>query len=1360
MDTPLVGPSDQQTLERVLGYLNFSSGAPDPQFLSGLNRLFDLVETRRQGSVEQISGTGGHATDADTDGPWRSVGRLLRDGLDSLRSQSPAFRDADQAGAVLDLVFEHTLPSYLAWHPDLLFHQTAAILFHPLMVGRVCEAVLQQGPPWEEAERVVQGAIHQLNDYIGHRPVASLETQKIEPYLHEWCRPVPLYVEGCGIGVGRYHDVVEMALRLLDETDDDILRDACFDPRQLEELAFDPRAYDFEHPVNRRPNYHFGQWDPHQIDNKGFFRRFVVQQVMLDALMQRLVQGEEAPHDELLFEAGAVLAGTILMGSGVSGSGPDTHDSGTTLARLLPRIAAYRDEFYARLLRQIGGGHAKRLKAEAAELRQPFGAARQHLNAQLAHRRASQMEHVHLAKIFARMGHPEAAMRQADVVPTASARMLCRIDCRLAAAKGCVRTGELRRALATIGEIMDILHRAIDCGAVIDPWNIIGFDAHFSLFPALENSIHDHRADDLIALMERILALMSWIWSEAAAVEDRQLCEEVSAQLDTTAQWWHRFAVHEVSSVEGTSALDIQHAARRVAQALGLWHQGGAAAGDVRFWAPHAEMFDSPQAYASVIEALLERGDFVASMALLIAWLEQADRIGLEKGDSSFHRLAQLWMRRLWRLERGTRGSPSGSTGGPKPVAPHQRWSLACRFLDSLEANAENYWDVPQFDPAGGGLQASDEDRPLVHNEDNGGGSDEDDEPEDPFGAAYENVVYRDSTDDGFDGDVFDLGQPSEDQFQRESKRIISHLAFLDGLAQLWRLAATGMAQQLPGESDGYETMGHWFSRASVNQTRLTQLGETVHRHRIPRPSGDQESMVQYDRERMLKEMLLERIISTSVNMADAGRFMLAAVATQPCAKGGEPRWERDVDLEHEQRQAIVLCQAVFRGDADAVRAGWADFIKSLDQKPLLYLPFSKGGDPRQIVAARVRQRILRDLLAWLPRLGLLTEACRLIEIARELERQQPVGPGAVTEFDEIFEIGYRAVVNCLVTAAESWQPGDTATRQSNADTAHELVACLEQVTRTLLISWLAHSRVLWLSVLERVKEEKEWRRVVAFIRRYGSDLFTQHFLNIGNLRAILHEGVDAWLTQLEEDPQAETPRFIEHINGDLSRSEAVEHLTLILQAVVENYNEYIDYNSTTTQSDKGELLYTLLDFLRLRNEYDRVAWHLKPVVLAHEILLRRGHDRAAKMWRQELARQIDDEADKFLNKLARLQKKYAMHMRTVADRVNERFLRPLAIDRIRSLVEPAMREANAPGESTAFQLLQRETQVLTEEPSGVGFDLPAWLDALEEEVDRVCGTHHDRDELNDVENMIPQVELPLAEVKKQLTEGDQQQAL
>ncbi len=76
----------------------------------------------------------------------------------------------------------------------------------------------------------------------------------------------------------------------------------------------------------------------------------------------------------------------------------------------------------------------------------------------------------------------------------------------------------------------------------------------------------------------------------------------------------------------------------------------------------------------------------------------------------------------------------------------------------------------------------------------------------------------------------------------------------------------------------------------------------------------------------------------------------------------------------------------------------------------------------------------------------------------------------------------------------------------------------------------------------------------------------------------------------------------------------------MAIEAVVENYGEYMDYNSITTQSDRGEMLYTLLDFLRLRASYDRVAWQLRPMMLVHQVLVRCGRDGAAEIWRQAIA--------------------------------------------------------------------------------------------------------------------------------------------
>jgi hypothetical protein len=594
--------------------------------------------------------------------PWLSIQQWLQDALLRLSADNPAFQKSSQANEVLQLVWRHLLPSYLDFHRDLLFHQEPEALFNGFFIGRAMEAVLQQGSPWDEVDRIIPAAIQRLNDYVGFRPVAVLEGRRLEPYPHEWVRPIPLYIAGSGVTQGPYHDVVEQALKILAEANPDILQRAYLDLSHLDELSLDPRAYDFDHPVNRRPNYHFGQWDPHCIDGQGYYRRFVIQQVTLDALLARQRQ-EKLPKEQLLFEAAAVLAGTILMASGVSGSGPNTFASTINLATLLSGIAAYRDEFYDQLLERMQGPHAERLKVEQGIRRQAFGGARQYLNQQLARHRASQLEHVQLARLFARMGNAVAAKDESDFVPVPAARILCRIDCLLTGGSQWLQQGDLKAAAAVPNQILDLLNRGIDCGAIVDPWNILGFAGNFSRFHGPESAVRDHRVDDLVSLMESIFSLQSRIWREAAARNEEALCLTVSKQFKEIAEWWRRYAAHEVPDLEATDPIESFKSASLVAAALRLWHSGGAAAGDVKFWAPHAEMFDSPKAYALVIEALLEREDFVASMALLVHWLSQAEKVGLQSGTVTFSVLAQQWLQRL--QIRLTRGEKSSNLGWP-----------------------------------------------------------------------------------------------------------------------------------------------------------------------------------------------------------------------------------------------------------------------------------------------------------------------------------------------------------------------------------------------------------------------------------------------------------------------------------------------------------------------------------------------------------------------------------------------------------------------------------------------------------------------------------------------------------------------
>ncbi len=1262
--------------EQVLGYLNFSSGAHDAQFYGNVDQLFEAAEEAAGEPVE-----------------WQTVTSQLLAAVDRLEGSGAAFSDATQARTVVRVVHEHLLSTFLEFHSDLLFHQTGKSMFNSFFVARALEATLCQGGPWDETRRIIRGAISQLNDYIGYRPVATLETHKSEPYPHERVSPVPLFIRGAGAAHGRYQEVVEAALDLLKHTDPDILQVAHFDSEALDELSLDPRAFDFDHPVNKRPNYQFGEWDAQRIDQQGRYRRFIVQQVTMDALMSRVETTSDEPRDDLVFEAAAVLAGTVLMGSGISGWGPGAHDSNVTLGNLVQSIAAYRDAFYERLFERVDGRRAERLRNEAELLKQPFGGARQHLNNQLSRLRASQMEHVHLARLFAQMGHYDSARDEASRVPAPSARMLCQMDCWLTAANVAVERGQIHEASTYLPLIRDLLERAIQCGAVIDPWNILGMDAQFSVFPALENSVHDERADELVSLMHRIFSLYSRIWSESAARHDEPLCAVADEQFRETAEWWQRFAAHEVESVEAVDPFDAYRAAKHVAKALDLWHRGGASAGDVAFWAPHAEMFDSPQAYALVVDALLQRNDFVASMGLLIHWLSESRRVPLEVGEYSFHELAERWML----------GVREGSLAGEL-----EAWPLIKRFFECLEVNADNLWRPPKFE-----LQANaPAESPFEETEDP-----EDAEEGGIYGAAYSEVVYQDSTDDGIDASLHESGSPeSHEEIVHEAHRIELHLGFSHCLARLWKLAAVGpwlAASELQQITEMSDVLLHWIAEAARSLKPLDDLMSDVRSYRLKPPQSDQESLLQYDRERLVKESLLESVITCKVEMAEALQFLCAGSIAH--ADLDTDKLKDQVELQPDEWESVELFGGMLRQDPDLVADKWSEFLATLRCCPLLYVPLAKGGDARVIVETRMRQRRIQNLLAWLPRLGMVSECCELIETARHMERDHPVGAGAVTEFDELFKIGYRAVVECLVQSAESWNDAKELTDD-------DFMNLLEQFTGHMLGSWLSHSRTLRLSVLEKVREDDEWDSLVRFIQHYGRDLFTQHFLNLGNVRAILHQGVNSWLDQLNQEEVADCEfQVLDDLGQSVSSAEVTDHLSLILEAIVENYGEYRDYNSTTTQSDRGDLLYTLLDFLRLRNEYDRVNWKLMPVVLAHEILVRRGHDQAASMWRRAMAQRTSKRARAFLKQLAKLQQKYAMKMPSVSDRLAEQFVRPLIIDRMRAMVSPAIREVRTGGPCRTFELLHQEASLLTRKPTGAGLDVPTWLIALEEEVHRAC---------------------------------------
>jgi hypothetical protein len=230
--------------------------------------------------------------------------------------------------------------------------------------------------------------------------------------------------------------------------------------------------------------------------------------------------------------------------------------------------------------------------------------------------------------------------------------------------------------------------------------------------------------------------------------------------------------------------------------------------------------------------------------------------------------------------------------------------------------------------------------------------------------------------------------------------------------------------------------------------------------------------------------------------------------------------------------------------------------------------------------------------------------------------------------------------------------------------------------------------------------------------------LFTTAFLQLANWRAILHRGVDAWFDEFVQSDDAPQD-LLDALEGDLPREQAIDLLTTILQALVENFDEYRDYNASTTQSDYGENLHVLFDFLRVKCGYERYNWQLKPLVLVHEVLCRRGLNAEAIDWQRGLIERTDRRAAGHLSELAEVEQRHGVRVRSIRDRLEERFVAPLAIDRIAALLEPAYRAAQAGADESApaFARLAAEVDKFAQHPIGVGLDLPPWLDRLESDV-------------------------------------------
>ena len=256
------------------------------------------------------------------------------------------------------------------------------------------------------------------------------------------------------------------------------------------------------------------------------------------------------------------------------------------------------------------------------------------------------------------------------------------------------------------------------------------------------------------------------------------------------------------------------------------------------------------------------------------------------------------------------------------------------------------------------------------------------DENDDLFSAAYDDVVYRDSTGDDVDANMLEIPGSSDhvnDEWEQQIRRLSPRLAFLAMVAEQWKMVVAAFSSRRLGQERGRGTEvtkprigsdlpaaavpDEWRIQAKMNRQKLAELAAAIQRKPIAPSSIGFEALVEYDRRRLTREMLLEKIVATLSSTLQAELMLTAvdrsamaraaAAPAEPETKTAAPGEEKTVAAIEEEAaagpQTVAIVSMVMTGDAEGVRGAWGAFLAEIVHRPLLYVPLARGGDARKL---------------------------------------------------------------------------------------------------------------------------------------------------------------------------------------------------------------------------------------------------------------------------------------------------------------------------------------------------------------------------------------------------------------------------
>src|SRR5262249_29755324 len=250
------------------------------------------------------------------------------------------------------------------------------------------------------------------------------------------------------------------------------------------------------------------------------------------------------------------------------------------------------------------------------------------------------------------------------------------------------------------------------------------------------------------------------------------------------------------------------------------------------------------------------------------------------------------------------------------------------------------------------------------------------------------------------------------------------------------------------------------------------------------------------------------------------------------------------------------------------------------------------------------------------------------------------------------FRMALVGVIECLLESSATWDEAARADRP--------LVELLRTATRPFYRLWMEHSSGLHLASMERVGTEEQLAPIREFIQKYGRDLFHAKCMPNAPPRATLDRGVPTYLDYLRDNADPQHPiKLIDDLGADKlpepaalaadpasRREQAARFIEFILNVVLENYEEFKDYNATTAHAAYRQNRPLLFVFLRIKAAYERHAWQQPPLVRVHEVLARQGRGGAAELWEAAFRQSTAQTADTLAQQLAKLEAQHGLILR------------------------------------------------------------------------------------------------------------------